>query len=264
MSDLPSEGCLRGGICGPAAKAAAAPLFDFIESQGASGRSASHRGHRSLRIEWTARKGVCSTFFADRVGSDTKVPVFVHKSPSFKLPADGSKPIIMVGPGTGIAPFRAFLEERRAVGASGRNWLFFGDQKAACDFLYREELEAMQKDGFLTRLDTAFSRDQAEKIYVQDRMIENARRDLVLAAGRWIFLCLRRCKAHGEGRRHGAAQDRRNSRSASPRNRRWITSSNSRPKSDTCAMCIETKDRLALLTRTRVLPHVPCMPRENR
>ena len=80
----------------------------------------------------------------------------------------------MVGPGTGIAPFRAFLEERRAVGASGRNWLFFGDQKAASDFLYREELEAMQKDGFLARLDTAFSRDQAEKIYVQDRMIENA------------------------------------------------------------------------------------------
>lgn len=121
-----------------------------------------------------ARKGVCSTFFADRVGPDTRVPVFVHKSPSFKLPADGSKPIIMVGPGTGVAPFRAFLEERRAVAATGRNWLFFGDQKAACDFLYREELEAMQKDGFLTRLDTAFSRDQAQKIYVQDRMTENA------------------------------------------------------------------------------------------
>jgi sulfite reductase (NADPH) flavoprotein alpha-component len=120
------------------------------------------------------RKGVCSTFFADRVGPDTKIPVFVHKSPSFKLPTDGSKPIIMVGPGTGVAPFRAFLEERRAVAATGRNWLFFGDQKAACDFLYREELEAMKKDQFLTRLDTAFSRDQAQKIYVQDRMMENA------------------------------------------------------------------------------------------
>ncbi len=121
-----------------------------------------------------SRKGVCSTFFADRVGPDTKVAVFVHKSPSFKLPADGSKPIIMVGPGTGVAPFRAFLEERRAVAATGRNWLFFGDQKAACDFLYREELEAMKEDGFLTSLDTAFSRDQAQKIYVQDRMMENA------------------------------------------------------------------------------------------
>jgi sulfite reductase (NADPH) flavoprotein alpha-component len=121
-----------------------------------------------------ARKGVCSTFFADRIGPETRVPVFVHRSPSFKLPTDGSKPIIMVGPGTGVAPFRAFLEERRAVAATGRNWLFFGDQKALCDFLYREELEAMKQDGFLTRLDTAFSRDQAQKIYVQDRMMENA------------------------------------------------------------------------------------------
>jgi sulfite reductase (NADPH) flavoprotein alpha-component len=126
------------------------------------------------KLNGRARKGVCSTFFADRVGPDTKVPVFVHKSPSFKLPTDGSKPIIMVGPGTGVAPFRAFLEERRAVAATGRNWLFFGDQKAACDFLYREELQAMQKDGFLRRLDTAFSRDQAQKVYVQDRMLENA------------------------------------------------------------------------------------------
>ena len=121
-----------------------------------------------------ARKGVCSTFFADRVGPETKVPVFVHKSPSFKLPPDGSRPIIMVGPGTGVAPFRAFLEERRAIAATGKNWLFFGDQRAAYDFLYREELEAMKNDGLLARLDTAFSRDQEQKIYVQDRMLENA------------------------------------------------------------------------------------------
>jgi sulfite reductase (NADPH) flavoprotein alpha-component len=129
-----------------------------------------------VRYEFNGRacKGVCSTFFADRVGPDTKVPVFVHRSPSFRLPADGSRPIIMIGPGTGVAPFRAFLEERRAVAASGRNWLFFGDQKALCDFLYREELEAMKQDGLLTRLDTAFSRDQPQKIYVQDRMMENA------------------------------------------------------------------------------------------
>ncbi len=121
-----------------------------------------------------SRKGVCSTFLADRVGADDRVAVFVHKSPSFKLPADGSRPVIMVGPGTGIAPFRAFLEERRAVGATGKNWLFFGDQRAALDFLYQDELEAMQKEGILTKLDTAFSRDQAEKVYVQDRMRENA------------------------------------------------------------------------------------------
>src|SRR5690606_38409346 len=92
----------------------------------------------------------------------------------FRLPADSSRPIIMVGPGTGIAPFRAFLEERRASGATGQNWLFFGDQRAATDFLYREELEAMQADGHLSRLDVAFSRDQAEKVYVQHRMEEAA------------------------------------------------------------------------------------------
>lgn len=120
------------------------------------------------------RKGVCSTFLADRVGTETPVPVFVHASPGFKPPKDPALPMIMVGPGTGIAPFRAFLEERRAIGATGRNWLLFGDQCAASDFLYREELKLWQKDGFLHRLDTAFSRDQAEKIYVQDRMLENA------------------------------------------------------------------------------------------
>lgn len=125
-------------------------------------------------LEGHARKGVCSTFLADRVGKADFVPVFVHKSPAFKLPADGSRPVIMVGPGTGIAPFRAFLEERRATGATGKNWLFFGDQRAASDFLYRDELEAIQTEGTLTRLDLAFSRDQAEKIYVQQRMLENA------------------------------------------------------------------------------------------
>lgn len=82
--------------------------------------------------------------------------------------------MIMVGPGTGVAPFRAFLEERRATGAAGKNWLFFGDQHAASDFLYREELEAMKTSGTLTRLETAFSRDQKEKVYVQHRMLEHA------------------------------------------------------------------------------------------
>ncbi len=125
-------------------------------------------------LEGFARKGVCSTFLADRVSADNKVPVFIHKSPAFRLPADSTKPVIMVGPGTGIAPFRAFLHERRAIGATGKNWLFFGDQRADCDFLYREELLAMQKDGHLTEFHTAFSRDQAEKLYVQHRMIENA------------------------------------------------------------------------------------------
>jgi sulfite reductase (NADPH) flavoprotein alpha-component len=118
-----------------------------------------------------ARKGVCSTFLADRA-ADCPVPVFVQTSHGFRLPADASRPVIMVGPGTGIAPFRAFLEERRETGATGQNWLFFGDQRRDSDFLYREELEAAQSAGTLHRLDLAFSRDQAEKIYVQHRMLE--------------------------------------------------------------------------------------------
>jgi sulfite reductase (NADPH) flavoprotein alpha-component len=119
-----------------------------------------------------ARKGVCSTFLADRANGS--VSVFVHVSKGFRLPASGDTPIIMVGPGTGIAPFRGFLHHRRATGAKGRNWLFFGDQKASTDFLYRDELEAMAASGHLTKLSTAFSRDQAEKIYVQHRMQEHA------------------------------------------------------------------------------------------
>lgn len=122
-----------------------------------------------------AKKGVASCWLADRVElSETPVPVFVQVSHGFRLPSDLEKPVIMVGPGTGIAPFRAFLEERKATGATGKNWLFFGDQCKATDFLYDEELTAMQAEGFLTRLDLAFSRDQKEKIYVQTRMLENA------------------------------------------------------------------------------------------
>jgi len=119
------------------------------------------------------RKGVASTFLADRITEGSEVPVFVQRSEGFRLPSSGSTPIIMVGPGTGIAPFRAFLEERRAAGATGRNWLFFGEQREALDFLYREELEGFVREGVLTRLDTAFSRDGLEKVYVQHRLLEN-------------------------------------------------------------------------------------------
>jgi sulfite reductase (NADPH) flavoprotein alpha-component len=118
------------------------------------------------------RKGVASIFLADRANGSVKV--FVQPSHGFKLPASSNVPIIMVGPGTGIAPFRAFLEEREAVGAKGKSWLFFGDQTRAADFLYEEQLTTWHKNNFLTRLDLAFSRDQAEKIYVQHRMLENA------------------------------------------------------------------------------------------
>ncbi len=119
------------------------------------------------------RKGVCSTFLADRAAS-TSVPIFFHSSAGFRLPADGSRPVIMVGPGTGIAPFRAFIHERQATAAPGGNWLIFGDQHEACDFYYREELEGFVQSGTLTHLHTAFSRDQAEKIYVQNRLLEHA------------------------------------------------------------------------------------------
>ncbi|MSU27306.1 MAG: sulfite reductase subunit alpha [Pedosphaera sp.] len=122
------------------------------------------------------RKGVCSTFLAERVPTGRAVPAFVHHNKNFRPPVNADAPMIMVGPGTGIAPFRAFLEERRATGAKGKNWLFFGDQRGATDFLFREELEAMQRDGTLTRLDLAFSRDQADKIYVQTRMLEHGKK----------------------------------------------------------------------------------------
>jgi sulfite reductase (NADPH) flavoprotein alpha-component len=118
------------------------------------------------------RKGVSSTFLADRA-NDANVPVFVQKSAHFRPPHVPGTPIIMVGPGTGVAPFRGFLHERRAKGDKGRNWLFFGEQHAATDFYYRDELEAMRDSGVLTRLDVAFSRDQTDKVYVQDRMREH-------------------------------------------------------------------------------------------
>lgn len=121
------------------------------------------------------RKGVCSTFLADRAQpGSARIGVFVHSNKAFRPPANGNTAAIMVGPGTGIAPFRAFLHERAAIGAKGKNWLLFGDQRASTDFLYRDELTALQTAGTLTRLDTAFSRDQAEKIYVQHRMLEAA------------------------------------------------------------------------------------------
>lgn len=138
-----------------------------------------------------ARKGVCSTFLADRAApTEARIGVFVHSNAAFRPPSAGDTPMIMVGPGTGIAPFRAFLHERKASGAKGKNWLFFGDQRAATDFLYREELEALKSEGMLTRLDLAFSRDQAEKIYVQQRMLENAAELFAwLEAGAHFYVC---------------------------------------------------------------------------
>ncbi len=119
-------------------------------------------------------KGVASTFLSDRLPLGETTGIYFHAANHFRLPADRTKPVIMVGPGTGIAPFRAFLEEREATQASGKNWLFFGDQKRASDFLYHDQIIEWVQKGHLTRLDTAFSRDQQEKIYVQTRMLQAA------------------------------------------------------------------------------------------
>lgn len=118
------------------------------------------------------RKGVASSFLAERLRPGDRMPVYVQDSHGFALPENPATPIIMVGPGTGIAPFRAFLHDREAHGATGKSWLFFGHQRRACDFFYQDELEAFARSGALTHLSTAFSRDQDRKIYVQDRMVE--------------------------------------------------------------------------------------------
>lgn len=135
------------------------------------------------------REGVCSCFLAARpVGSTAAV--FIHSNKGFRLPADPATPIIMVGPGTGIAPFRAFLEERRASGAPGRNWLIFGNPYRATDFLYEEELTGWRRDGTLERLDLAWSRDQAHKIYVQDKLREAAAQLWAwLQEGATLYVC---------------------------------------------------------------------------
>jgi sulfite reductase (NADPH) flavoprotein alpha-component len=129
----------------------------------------------AVRYEKRARRrtGVASTFLCDRVAPGDEVTVYVHPADAFRLAAP-DRPVIMIGPGTGIAPFRAFLQERQAVGARGRNWLVFGNPHRQSDFLFEDELTAWHKDGLLTRLDTAFSRDQEHKVYVQHRLLENA------------------------------------------------------------------------------------------
>lgn len=134
------------------------------------------------------RGGVCSTFLAERANGS--VPVFVHTAKHFRLPEDPAAKVIMIGPGTGVAPFRAFLQERKASGATGPNWLFFGDRHASTDFLYREEFEAALTEGMLARLTTAFSRDQDRKIYVQHRMEEHgAELFQWLEDGAYFYVC---------------------------------------------------------------------------
>ena len=154
------------------------PLLPRLYSIASSPKTARGEVHLAVavvryRLRSRERGGVASTFLSDRLTPGDAVSVYVNPSEGFRLPAP-DKPVIMIGPGTGIAPFRAFLEERRLTGAPGRNWLFFGNPRRANDFLFEDELGAYHRDGFLTRLDTAFSRDQAHKVYVQHRMLENA------------------------------------------------------------------------------------------
>ncbi len=135
-------------------------------------------------------QGVCSTYLADIADVGDNVKCYFAPNKSFSVPEDTNAPMIMVGPGTGIAPFRAFLEERIATHAKGDNWLFFGDRNSKTDYLYQDEVEAMQASGLLTKLDLAFSRDQAQKVYVQDRMLENAKEFYEwLERGAYFFIC---------------------------------------------------------------------------
>ena len=176
--------------------AALSPLQPRLYSISSSPLAHPNQVHLTVGlVRWQNMKGrrvdgVASTFLSDHVRPGQHVRLFVHASPKFRLPTDKSAPIIMVGPGTGIAPFRAFLHERRVDQHSGRNWLFFGDQKSDQDFLYQDELTELQRAGVLTRLDTAFSRDQAAKVYVQDRMAEHgAELWSWLADGAYFYVC---------------------------------------------------------------------------
>jgi len=163
-----------------------------ISSSGKMYPDSVHLTVASVRYDSFGRqhKGVCSTYLADLADANTPVKVFFTPNKNFRVPNDNNLPMIMVGPGTGIAPFRAFLQERAFRNAGGKNWLFFGDRNAATDYIYRDELEAMQHSGLLTRLDLAFSRDQAEKIYVQDKMLENGAELFAwLEQGGYFFVC---------------------------------------------------------------------------
>jgi sulfite reductase (NADPH) flavoprotein alpha-component len=136
------------------------------------------------------REGVASTWLADRVADDTAVPVYIDTNKNFRLPDDDNAPIVMIGPGTGVAPFRAFVEEREQRGASGSNWLFFGEQRFHDDFLYQREWLRWREQGILDRVDVAFSRDQAEKAYVQDRLrARGAELYAWLQDGAYVYVC---------------------------------------------------------------------------
>ena len=179
------------------------------------GRVVAHRRHGALRRSASARRlGVASTFLGGRVKPGDKIKVYVQKAHAFGLPADPAVPIIMIGPGTGVAPFRAFLHERMATKAPGRNWLFFGHQRRDCDFFYEDEFTGMKAAGVLTRLSLAWSRDGAREILRAEPHGRGRPRSVVVDRRRRAHLRLRRRAAHGEGRRARAGRHRRHARRA--------------------------------------------------
>ncbi len=136
------------------------------------------------------RKGVCSVLCSERIKEGDTLPVYVQANKHFYLPESDDKDIIMVGPGTGIAPFRSFIQERAVNKVTGRSWLFFGDQHEASDFLYKSEFEKYQQDGVLTKIDTAFSRDSDQKVYVQHKMLENSKEMYEwIEKGAYFYVC---------------------------------------------------------------------------
>lgn len=166
-------------------------LYSIASSQSA----ASDEVHLTVAVvryetHGRARNGVTTSYLADRIEPGDRVPIYIDRNKQFKLPDDDEAPLIMIGPGTGVAPFRAFLQEREERGAGGDNWLFFGDRRFRSDFLYQTEWLKWRQRGLLTRLDVAFSRDQADKVYVQDRLREQAETLYAwLEAGAYVYVC---------------------------------------------------------------------------
>ncbi|MCA0758523.1 assimilatory sulfite reductase (NADPH) flavoprotein subunit [Paenibacillus sp. N4] len=151
-----------------------------------------HLTIRAVRYESHGRQryGVCSVHAAERLQEGDTIPVFIQNNPNFKLPANPDTPVIMIGPGTGVAPFRAFMEEREDIGAEGKTWLFYGDRHFVTDFLYQTDWQRMLKEGSLTRMNVAFSRDSEEKVYVQNRLLENSSEVFKwIQEGAHIYVC---------------------------------------------------------------------------
>jgi len=171
------------------------PLAPRLYSIASSQRAAPDEIHLTVAVvEYAAlgraRRGLVSGLLADATGEDASLPVYLHRNPGFRLPANAAAPIVMIGPGTGVAPFRAFVAERDALGAKGRNWLFFGDRSFETDFLYQAEWIDWRKRGTLSRVDVAFSRDRAEKTYVQHRLAaRGAELWRWLEEGAYIYVC---------------------------------------------------------------------------